>query len=287
MPSVTCLAVLLLSFLRGGDLSDTQSGVTCRVTSATVSTGVVFGTGYNRRHEASLFLSFTGAHDFVIEHSIIGAAMDETEHDIREVSEPTKLLPPGEVRARLQSEFMLALGQGNSRNWQKLSTNLTRCPPALGRLSGVITAVIAKRMVREKVTLEVMPEPVEIVPGVTLMITQFTPGEQYATISYEVRVRRNRPDIAPGFEPIFAGLVSRGGDGRVLARMPLEYPAETRDEFVYSVEDTDISLTLFGKGRAIEACVYDGLERVTFNVAVADLEVTTPSILPPKGAAKP
>ena len=265
---------------------ETKSGLTCRVSGATVTTTLTLedagSPAGERRHELVVSLMVGGGGAYALEQAVITEALDEQEQDIR-VPRQTSPQPAEHQRQVLESMFANAL-QRDPRNAENVSAQayLTRCPEGFQRVSGVLPGVVAKRLVRERVELKETAEAVEIAPGVTFLMSKVRAEEGSTTVTYEARVRRGREGVRPGLEPVFAGLVLRDAQGQTSSVWHYPQPVETRDEYIYVVKDVGVPRQLMERGGTLEACVFAGLERVEFKFGVSDLEVVTAA----KGVSK-
>jgi hypothetical protein len=251
------------------------------VSGASVGTSVTLDDG-EHRHTTNISLLLTGTPAYSLEQPAITEALDEHEQDIR-ISPQTAEEPSEHARRRLENALTNASHRDErAQEAFTAGADLTRCPATFQRLSGSISAVVATRVVREKIKLEEMPEAVELAPGVTFLLSQVRRQEGSVTISYEVRVRRGRPDVTPGLEPVFAGLVCRDPAGQLLTTFHYGHPVDTRDEYIYVVKNAGVANSYLERGGTLEACVYDGLQRVTFNFGLTNLNVITPDERPTK-----
>jgi hypothetical protein len=253
---------------------ETKAGITCRVQGVSTTTTMELGGG-QRHHQGTITLQLEGTAAYMVEQPEVTDVLDEREQDIlvRPENQPDE--PEEYARQRLENGFRNLLHQeGRQPQQSATSMNLKRYPELFHSIRGRVEAVCAKRAVREPVKGEVGAEAVEVAPGVTLLITRWDTQQDNISMSYEVRVRRGMKDVPAGCEPVFAGLVIRGPDGRIMQNLHYGQPVETRDEWIYVQKNTGLSRQQLEQG-TLEACIFDGLERVRFEFSVTNLPVVT------------
>jgi hypothetical protein len=248
----------------------TKSGVTCRVTGVHATTQVQLEEGRTAHHTLSVHVQLGGRAWYVTQPSWMKTVIDDREEDVLIQAQRAEMMPEHARRQLDQSFRSLAQQEPQQTRGESAYGNLSRFPAAIMRASGVVPAVIAKRLVREEVKLEPMSEAVEIAPGVTFLLTKADRREGAVMIGYEVRVRRGREGVKPGLEPVFGGLVVRGRDGRVHQNFSYGEELVTRDEYIFVVKDAGIAEGTLREAN-LEVCVFDQLEEFEFAFEVANM----------------
>jgi hypothetical protein len=201
-------------------------------------------------------------------------ALDERE---RELISPDRLHrgDPREERQAVEQGFRTALFNSTAPHpGVQGSVGVDRpLPSRLSIVRASARAVAARAAVSIPVGPKPMESPVEIVPGVTLLVTSFVVGPTLAEVAYEVRVKRVRAggDVLPGLEPVFAGIALRDASRSTLQVIMPDQSLDTRDEYHRVAQRTSFTRELFDRTASFEAVVYDGLRLHEVQVEVRDV----------------
>jgi hypothetical protein len=174
-------------------------------------------------------------------NAVITEVLDEKGQDILVKHERGEVRAEDERRElcfQLSNSFMSGREDPSGSAYAELS----EVPTTISSFSGEVDALVARSVVREKVELKAMEEPVELAPGLKFLISSVEERDKRTRITFEVHTRRRRDkaDGEPGLEPVFAGLFALRQDGRPGQRYDNGQDFDTRDEHIMIAKDIDV-----------------------------------------------
>lgn len=151
-------------------------------------------------------------------------------------------------------------------------------PSTIARATAEVNVMVATKAHREPVALRATEEAVEVVPGITFLLTKAQPEGERFVISFEVRTVRYREGDAapPGTEPIFGGLFLYRENDEPLSVLRYGQQLDTRDETITVVRDASFDLDTMGRLTRAEVIVFDDIERRTFHVGITNFPILGP-----------
>jgi hypothetical protein len=247
----------------------TKGGVTGRLVRIDANTTVNLDGERAAQHTLNIQLQFEGSQTFIVQDAVLEDVLDQNEQDVL-VPRQTVEVPSEHARQNLDNLFRNAVHH-DKRHQQHASAHayLLRFPATIMRARGYVPVMVGK-LVREEIEPEASAEAVEVAKGVTFLLTKAERREGQLNLGYEVRIRRGREGVKPGHEPVFAGVVVRGRDGRVMQNLYYGQEVDTRDEYITVVKDAAVSTQHLEEG-TLEVCVYENLEELRFEFEVANM----------------
>lgn len=210
----------------------------------------------------------------------ITSALDERERELVRPGEDDHSDEPRSRRYQMAYGLMQWITQDEqSRNHEMPMQDTLRgirgLPVRLMRVTGFAEAVVASKVVARPIELKAMAEPLELVPGLTLLITEVEANERRATIEFEVRTRRFRDADAgtPGLEPVFIGLVLRDEAGNLMQVLRDGQEVDTRDEFLLVGKHQGLSKDYLKRVKTVEAVAAGGLETMRLNFELSNVDL--------------
>jgi hypothetical protein len=202
-------------------------------------------------------------------HGVITQVLDEGRRDILIKRGPEEVRAEDE-RRELTFELRNSLRDqhGDARGYAQ--AELVTVPPTISSFGGEVDVFVARNVVRQKIELKAMEEPLQLTPGLTFLLTSAEPQERQDTtrISFEVRTRHRRG--AGGTEPVFGGLIALQRDGRPSQTLDSGQELDTRDEHIVVVKDMEV-YTKDVVGWQVWAL--DGIEKVRLTFRAKQLKI--------------
>jgi hypothetical protein len=204
-------------------------------------------------------------------NAAITEVLDDNGKDIL-VKRERDAMRPDETRRELCYELCNVFEYRRDDPIASACSELTAVPSSISSFSGELDAFVARNVVREKVELKVTEEPVELVPGLTFLITSVEEKDNSTKISFEVHTKRRRGKDGgePGLEPVFAGLMGLRADGKPAQTFNNGSDFDTRDEHIMIVKDMGFS------GEDVvgwQVCALDKIERVHLTFCTKRLKI--------------
>ncbi len=156
---------------------------------------------------------------------------------------------------------------------------LPALPATIARATARVDVLAAGNVHREPIRLVRSEEAIEVVPGITFLLTRAEAEGQRFVISFEVRAKRFREGDPkpPGTEPIFGGLFLYRDNGEPLNVLRYGQEMETRDEMITVVREASFDPETIRAISKAEVIVFDGIKTMSFEVGISNFPITAES----------
>ncbi len=249
------------------------SDIICSLDSISVTSRAVPGSKEPPRCHVSAVLHIRAPEDVTAaaRTAAITEVLDEDGKDIL-VKHDRDTARLDDARRQLCYELCNSLSYRNGDPTGIANADLAAIPGAISSFSGEVDVLAARNIVREKVELKVMEEPIELVPGLTFLLTSVDEEDTSTKISFEVHTKRwrDKAEGEPGLEPVFAGLIALGLDGKPTQTLNNGSDFDTRDEHILIVTDMTISSQDVA---AWQVCALDKIEKARLTFCTKRLKV--------------